>query len=660
MAEEIGAVYASLGAVGLPQWSEGFREAGRNVRALKDELSTTKASTTPANEGLERTHRGVRQLSDEVGVATRRISPFEGALRGAQPTVTGLMKALELAGAKGAPAVQGLTNALVGVVSNGFTPLGLALGAGGALIAAWTAHQERATKSTERQTRALEQQRREQERLQKLFEDAATKGRNLAFDPTGIGVAGEVELEERAAINRGLMPMHRDAIAAGEARLEYLVANSSRENVGERIELVRDLAAMRLELARMEREVSQVEAQLAILRSNAGVTGSIQYREFDAAWQKWSKQKTEKEELEARQWAWARRFWDEGAPIEEEMWRPWEATTPDLPSDAADRESAFLGRLDEEWKRKQQALIDENEAAEIFRDQDRERQRALEEFDEPPPRWTPDERRRIKDWEADSLRASERLLEATRDAEFQVEQIHRDGTERAIAEYQERYAGVLAEARKYGHDVTELEAAIEAQVAEIRRRDTFEGGLAAGVRDLEEGLLTAGDAASELVLTVGDGLGDALVAAGTKADDFGEKLKHIDNALQDLLLRMAAHGLIRLGVQWGGSLFGGEDAPPATDSGYVGESSAVTEGGYSNWGAQKRATGAGGERGIGNVYVQHDPNARAETQRRRRSDGYDDVIVTVKQAIADDIDQGGVVGRAVSRNTGTNRPTVSR
>lgn len=64
----------------------------------------------------------------------------------------------------------------------------------------------------------------------------------------------------------------------------------------------------------------------------------------------------------------------------------------------------------------------------------------------------------------------ERVLDATRQLHFDLAQEGRSETERAVAEAQERYAGLIEEARQHGQSTVALEEALAARIASIRAR----------------------------------------------------------------------------------------------------------------------------------------------------------------------------------------------
>jgi len=95
---------------------------------ITSDLGKARAAVKTATAGMQ------GDASKALQVVTTQVQGLGPALRGTQQATAAAMKGLELFGSKGSAAVAGLANGISGLLSGGFTPLGIAIAGASAAI----------------------------------------------------------------------------------------------------------------------------------------------------------------------------------------------------------------------------------------------------------------------------------------------------------------------------------------------------------------------------------------------------------------------------------------------------------------------------------------------------------------------------------------------
>lgn len=244
--------------------------------AKADAASAKLESMTKSFErNLSRTKTSTESFGKSAGgsfdLATKKIDGLGGALRGAQPAIAGMQKGLDLLGTKAPPALTGIANAAISLVSGGFTPLGLAIGVATSALALWTSSTGESTKVADEHTKALE---RQGAAFRKLIDDrdrARLEGRAKASGTDQDLLAKD---EEIASVNERIRGLRADR----QRMLSQEDWNSPLVRRAREISFQQQLA-LESTLGRLANERLLIEQRIAAVRGESvSVTSDAEYQ----------------------------------------------------------------------------------------------------------------------------------------------------------------------------------------------------------------------------------------------------------------------------------------------------------------------------------------------------------------------------------------------
>lgn len=193
--------------------------------AVRETAAEMRATGRAAGESLG---RDVRTASASAGAALKSMTEQVGgvgpALKGAQQATAATTQALSLLGQKGSPAVTGLSNAVAGLLSGGFTPLGIAIAGITASLALFTSAQSTATAASDAMALSVATQADEFRDLVDAAESAALRSRAKT---SGTSVELQAIEEEIAAKQRQIDMNNRAARQEADAD-PYFARGTSR------------------------------------------------------------------------------------------------------------------------------------------------------------------------------------------------------------------------------------------------------------------------------------------------------------------------------------------------------------------------------------------------------------------------------------------------
>lgn len=204
-----------------------------------------KSEMAGAADGIERelgrAERAAVQTTQRTAAAGASLKE---TFRGAQPAISGATQALMLMGAQGSPAISGITHALTGMLTNGFTPWGIAIGLATGALGLLVGGMRETAKASEALTAKHEAEATALAKIVTLQERlSAARSAGIAKQAGVAGnVATEMENVERlegeiaSLSNRGLGIVEFQRLAA--AREELQVAR-------ERLHTEQGIAALR-------------------------------------------------------------------------------------------------------------------------------------------------------------------------------------------------------------------------------------------------------------------------------------------------------------------------------------------------------------------------------------------------------------------------------
>lgn len=216
MAEPAAALHAVFGA-----------DISPFTKKLDEATKIAAAKSSAMQREFERSSGSAAAFGDRAAKSIGSVAPaVEGLghkMRGAEKSVAAMSGALDAMGARGSPAVKSIGTAVSGLISGGFTPLGIAIGAGTALLSAWAVS-------------SVEAGRRAEELATKLSKTRTEFGALLdeVYNEGGPAVGGGASDRLRARLTQ-----MRDIVSMADS---YSRANPRQDPV-QALNLTTDLAA---------------------------------------------------------------------------------------------------------------------------------------------------------------------------------------------------------------------------------------------------------------------------------------------------------------------------------------------------------------------------------------------------------------------------------
>lgn len=408
------------------------------------------------NSGMAEIQTRSSAAMSAVSTEIRTLGP---GLKGAQQATAVAMKGLELMGSKGSAAVQGIGNALSGLLAGGFTPLGIALGVVTAGVAAFAATEREAAAAAEETAAAVE---KNVKRLADLRTVRDLLLRGAEGSPEEVAI---VEAEKRvAAIREKLF-----AATAGRS----LFAPTSEEVSGLRQQLAtaeRDLSVQRdaLEVSRQNAELRK-QAAAAAKAETQSVASTARALAPAAATQTGDSSRRI-EELRASIASANLRFDSErfGVPAEilAQRARTEEArrAAGSFPTDR--RSPRFAALTDEQKAMIERVRLEERYLMLLETEWEYSQRQAAQARaqGEAQPKVSAASDAQAREMEA----FQRRVLSMREDLAFQIAQMDRDETERAVEEERRRWSEILSDARLGVDERVELEKLLAERLKRIR------------------------------------------------------------------------------------------------------------------------------------------------------------------------------------------------
>lgn len=308
-------------------------------------------------------------------------------------------------------------------------------------------------------------------------------------------------------------------------------------------------------------------------------------------------------------------------------------------------------------------------------------------------------------------RLTQRLIDAEADLAFEIAQIDRSETERRVAEFRRRHETLIEEARRAGLDVARLEALVseratslaapsrpaaaeresgDQRLSRMIESDRFGMGFEAELVRMRLETQSLGELGAGTARDLRNGFSSIFEGALHGADELKRRLDNLSDQLQSRLVQFGFDRLLGAGLRVAGvgatssfDNFGGSTDLATPDNPYG--FSLLAEKGLARGGSFKvggvgpvdskliafratpgelieatppgRARPGGGET---RVIVENPTAAPATTERRRRADGGEDVMVMFERSAARSIRQGGELDKAIREKYGLHRGTRRR
>ncbi len=416
--------------------------------------------------------------SDAAKSLTTEMGKFSTQMRGAPGAISAATSAMRLFGEKGSPSVQTVGSALTSILASGFTPLGLAIGAvtaGIGLIA---------TKSTE--LSALEEAaEKATEKTATLREEIAGLGVQLSLLSEG-GRATAIDVSIRRAEQQlsDLRQSRGPDLSRGESREIETTILSLREQIFElerKRDLERDIAAASDARRSAEQRAERARASAARAAADAAAEQKRVVADSIRAWDRLTASQ-ERRRTQLRDMVLqveALRDPDVDVSLARQSQR-----VDDVQSRLSKRGLSSLDERDLseqlEFEREMLRLLEERLRIEDDRADEGERQREQEAAAAAKERAATaaaTEAKRVAERRQAAVeKTTTGILKAEGDLAFDLEQLDRTETARRVAEFEQRFAEILEEARAYGIETVKLEELIAARVRRIRDDAAQPGG----------------------------------------------------------------------------------------------------------------------------------------------------------------------------------------
>lgn len=671
MAESIGGLHAEISA-NSAQFTTETEKAVHQARKTAQRM----------NQQFRHVDRGSRE-------STRSVAD---SWAGAGASISGAIATLELSGVKGASAIGTVSGALSALAISGVGPLALAVTGITALATAVTS----LTSENAELSESIKQQERDLAALEKRANrvanalQAARQGRPTA------SVSLDSEIESTAADVKRLLAEY-DKAAKALADKETMIANAVSQ--GSRLE--RGLGALVMRPI-LEGEASDLADQADILLN-----------QLNTAQAKLHQLKKERDSLIEASEAQAQRRRDQartdtgasalaaeiahlapGASTAEAIQRETEAREK-----ALDGFSEYLRRefgTAEEVVDRMTRTVSEGRGV-LDAEAQRSRQEHLRMFMR-----SVDDLRRASDEESratDAVRSD--VSRAEEDLAFELAQIHRSTTEQTVAETERRYASMITAAKAAGVSTIQLETLLAERVARIRAlagppaaqrptrdqqlqsdidSDDFSRGFGAQLQRISDDTTTLGQLGAGVASDLRNGFSEIFEGAIRGADDLANRLDRLSDRLQSQLIQFGFDRLLNAGFTAVGLVETPVKKTSTPAGSAIAEKRKLARGGsfkvggvgsvdskliqfHATPGELIEATPPGRTRAAGGetrVIVENPTAAPATTERRRRADGGEDVMVMFERSAARSIRQGGELDQAIREKYGLHRGTRRR
>lgn len=476
-----------------------------------------------------------KDLQGGFGDLAVKVKGLGPALAGSQQATAAAAQAMKLMGAEGSAAVAGLSNALSGLVSSGFTPWGIAIAGVTALLGTlW---------STKGSDELVKKHAKEVEDVEKRYLslakaiDAASLGRRAGA--AGVGDE-EQSLRDRAKAiqdrlaGRLVVPDvgEEERLAMRQALRDFTYADVKPGTEGESPfrQLESGLKLSWSAAVELREELGLIQKRLADLEAS---------RVFKAA--ETASAASAISELTEEYKALVAAVAGESAAVDPGVRRA--------------QESAAAYRL----------MVDQLGAAKsaqdaLFRDFEEMRGGLLGESP-----WLSPEDEALR---AKLEKVREEILGSKRDLAFEIDQLDRDETERAVAEHERRYEKLLELGERYGVDVVALRKLIDEKSGKLRaaggekpKEDRGFGATLKDIADLEKLQERVGGFAA---YGLSDGVAGALEEIALNAKSAKEAFRDFATSFFSDVARMINQALIAKAIL---SLFPGLSPGPAGAAG---------------------------------------------------------------------------------------------